>query len=50
MSNAVTNTNFIALDKALEAAGAVNGAKAEKVIETFNEVRAMTWRLLNPKN
>jgi four helix bundle protein len=30
-------------------AGVVDGAKAEKPIETFDEVRAMTWRLLNPR-
>jgi four helix bundle protein len=31
-------------------AGVVNGVKAERIIETYDEVRAMTWRLLNPKN
>jgi four helix bundle protein len=30
-------------------AGVVDGAKAERPIETFDEVRAMTWRLLNPR-
>ena len=30
-------------------AGVVNGVTAEKVIESFDEVRAMTWRLLNPR-
>ena len=30
-------------------AGVVDGAKAEKAINIFDEVRAMTWRLLNPK-
>jgi four helix bundle protein len=31
-------------------AGVVNGTKVTKAIETFDEVRAMTWRLLNPRN
>jgi four helix bundle protein len=31
-------------------AGVVNGAKAEQTIESFDEVRAMIWRLLNPEN
>ena len=30
-------------------AGVVDCATAEKVIESFDEVRAMTWRLLNPR-
>ena len=30
-------------------AGAVNELKTEKVLSTFDEVRAMTWRLLNPR-
>jgi four helix bundle protein len=29
-------------------AGVVNGAKANRTLETLDEVRAMTWRLLNP--
>jgi len=29
-------------------AGVVDSAKADKPIQTFDEVRAMTWRLLNP--
>ena len=41
MSNAVTNTNLMAHAKALEAAGIA--------INAFDQVRAMTWRLLNPK-
>jgi len=28
-------------------AGAINGVTAERALETFDEVRAMTWRLLN---
>ena len=32
----------------LAAAGAVNGFGAENAPETFDHVRAMTWRLLNP--
>ncbi len=32
----------------LAAAGAVNGIGAENALETFDHVRAMTWRLLNP--
>ena len=32
----------------LAAAGAVNGIAAENALETFDQVRAMTWRLLNP--
>ena len=31
-------------------AGAVDGPRAEAALETFDEVRAMTWRLLNPRN
>jgi len=30
-------------------AGAVNGPRAEAALATFCDVRAMTWRLLNPK-
>ena len=30
-------------------AGVVNGAAAERTIEIFDQVRAMTWRLLNPR-
>jgi len=30
-------------------AGVINAGKAEKVLETLDQVRAMTWRLLNPK-
>jgi four helix bundle protein len=33
----------------LAQAGVVNGSEATKAIETFDEVRAITWRLLNPK-
>jgi four helix bundle protein len=29
-------------------AGVVNAVKAKQAISTFDEVRAMTWRLLNP--
>ena len=32
----------------LAAAGAVNGVVAENALQSFDEVRAMTWRLLNP--
>ena len=32
----------------LATAGAVHGIGAEKALETFDQVRAMTWRLLNP--
>jgi four helix bundle protein len=32
----------------LAEAGAVNKTRATRAIETFDEVRAMTWRLLNP--
>ena len=34
----------------LERAGVVNTSKAEKVLETLDQVRAMTWRLINPKS
>jgi four helix bundle protein len=34
--------------KLLLQAGAVNSTKATKAIEIFDEVRAMTWCLLNP--
>jgi four helix bundle protein len=30
--------------------GAVNEEKAHRALETFDEVRAMAWRLLNPKS
>jgi len=33
----------------LERAGVVNTGKAEEVLETLDQVRAMTWRLINPK-
>ena len=32
----------------LSAAGAVNGVVAERALQSFDRVRAMTWRLLNP--
>jgi four helix bundle protein len=31
-------------------AGAVNGPRADAALATFDEVRAMTWRLLHPKS
>ena len=31
----------------LRKAGAINGIMAEQALQTFDEVRAMTWRLLN---
>jgi len=34
----------------LAKAGAINGTKAERTLEHFDEVRAMTWRLLNRRN
>jgi four helix bundle protein len=33
----------------LARAGVVDSRRAAKVIATFDEVRAMTWRLMNPK-
>ena len=30
-------------------AGVVNASAAEQAIENFDQVRAMTWRLLNPR-
>ena len=36
--------------KLLEKAGAINGSKAERALQTLDEVRAMTWRLLNRRN
>jgi four helix bundle protein len=30
-------------------AGAINGSQAADALEAFDQVRAMTWRLLNPK-
>jgi len=33
----------------LERAGAVNTGKAARVLDTLDQVRAMTWRLINPK-
>ena len=34
----------------LEQAGAINRAKTEKALSMFDEVRAMTWRLINRKS
>jgi four helix bundle protein len=34
----------------LSRAGAIDRAKTQKALSTFDEVRAMTWRLLNRKN
>ena len=31
-------------------AGAINRGKVVKTLSTFDEVRAMTWRLINRKN
>ena len=31
----------------LTRAGVINGTKADRALETFDEVRAMTWRLLH---
>lgn len=36
--------------KLLVAAGAVNRARADNALELFDQVRAMTWRLLHPAN
>jgi len=33
----------------LQRAGVVNSGKAERVLENLDQVRAMTWRLINPK-
>jgi len=33
----------------LERAGVVNTSKTIRVLETFDQVRAMTWRLIHPK-
>ena len=33
----------------LERAGVVNTGKVARVLETLDQVRAMTWRLINPK-
>jgi four helix bundle protein len=33
----------------LSRAGVINTGKAEQALETFDQVRAMTWRLLNPR-
>jgi four helix bundle protein len=32
----------------LAQAGAIDGARADHVLEAFDQVRAMTWRLLHP--
>jgi len=34
----------------LAQAGVVDGTDAKRALETFDEVRAMTWRLLNPRS
>ncbi len=33
----------------LDAAGVVNEAQTDNVLKVFDQVRAMTWRLINPK-
>ena len=33
----------------LAKAGVINGARTHRTLEAFDEVRAMTWRLLTPK-
>ncbi len=33
----------------LERAGVINAGRAARTLEAFDEVRAMTWRLINPK-
>ncbi len=33
----------------LNRAGVINTGEAEKVLQTLDQVRAMTWRLINPK-
>jgi len=33
----------------LASAGAVDGSAATKALESFDQVRAMTWRLLHPR-
>ena len=33
----------------LARAGVINTGRAESTLEAFDQVRAMTWRLLNPK-
>jgi len=34
----------------LARAGVINAGMAKRTLEAFDQVRAMTWRLLNPKN
>jgi four helix bundle protein len=34
----------------LENAGAIKRSRTHNALEAFDQVRAMTWRLLNPKN
>jgi hypothetical protein len=34
----------------LSTAGVVHASQAEKAVELFDRVRAMTWRLIHPKN
>ncbi len=50
MSKAVSNTDLVAYTKALEAAGIAIKlvSRVPAPLETFDQVRAMTWRLLNP--
>ena len=36
--------------KLLAQAAVVNSVNADRALETFDEVRAMTWRLLNPQS
>jgi hypothetical protein len=34
----------------LASAGAIDEARADHALDAFDEVRAMTWRLLHPKS
>jgi hypothetical protein len=34
----------------LGSAGVVDAVQAQKAAELFDQVRAMTWRLIHPKN
>jgi hypothetical protein len=38
------------LNDFLARAGARNRSRTNDALEAFDQVRAMTWRLLNPKN
>jgi hypothetical protein len=57
MQSSLPNNNLIAYGSAMEvdtfirllsSAGVVDASQAQKAAELFDQVRAMTWRLIHP--